>query len=276
MTERMINMLGKRVLFGASGICYLILMFYIGGWFFNLSVLIFALIGTREFYSAFLHKDFHPITWAGYINVIIFYFQHLYYNGQYDFVYIMLAVILSLSLPVFMKTTRPIDIAVTVLGFFYPGIILIFTILLKDLALPYKNYLLILTLFATFSTDTFAYFVGSKFGKKKLCPSISPNKTIEGSLGGLVGSILIVFMVGFFLNRVYNLHINEIHFFAVGLLSGSISQIGDLTASVIKRYCGIKDYGNLLPGHGGILDRLDSLMFTAPIVYMYYLIFLTL
>ena len=266
--------LGKRILFGAIGMCFLILMLWIGGWFFDLSLIIIALIGTRELYSAFSKKGFAPQTWVGYLMVVIFYLQHLCWDGRFDFVFTIAAVVFSLSLPVWKQSVKPVDMAVTILGFFYPGIALTFALLLRDFAFLHENYLLILALTATFATDTLAYFIGSKFGRRKLCPAVSPGKTVEGSIGGLAGSILCVLLVGIVLNRVYNTHIELIHFGAIGLLGGSFSQLGDLTASAVKRYCGIKDYGNILPGHGGILDRIDSLLFTLPVVYFYSLLFL--
>lgn len=268
------SVMGQRVLYGALGVCFLILMFYIGGWFFDLSLIIVALIGTKELYSALTNKGFKPQTWAGYALIFLFYLQHIFLDGVYDFIYSIIAVVFLLSLLIWKQSIKPVDIAVTILGFFYPGIFLITAILLREQAYIHEYYLLILTLTATFATDTFAYFIGIRFGKNKLCPSISPGKTIEGSLGGMIGSIFSVILIGIILGRVYNTHLSVVHQIAIGLLGGVFSQIGDLTASAIKRYCGIKDYGNIMPGHGGILDRIDSLLFTLPIVYFYYLIFL--
>jgi phosphatidate cytidylyltransferase len=122
---------------------------------------------------------------------------------------------------------------------------------------------------SAFGTDVMAYFIGHAFGKHKLCPSISPKKTIEGAIGGTIGGIIICGVFGyFFANELL------VHCLIIGALGGVISQFGDLTASVFKRKMGIKDYGNLIPGHGGILDRVDSVLFTAPMVYYYILIVL--
>ncbi len=264
--------LKTRILFGGIGVLLLILMLWIGGWVFDLFLVAIALIGAREIYSAFGKKGYVPQGRAGYLMIVIFYLQHLHWSGKYDFVFTMAMVIFSLSLCVWKKDVHPNDMAVTVLGFFYPGIAMVFAFLLRDFT--HENYLLILALASTFATDTVAYFVGRKFGRKKLCPSISPGKTVEGSAGGLAGSVLFVILTGIVLNMVYHSHIAWIHFAAIGLLGGSVSQIGDLTASAIKRYCGIKDYGNIIPGHGGVLDRIDSLLFTLPVVYIYSLLFL--
>ena len=124
-----------------------------------------------------------------------------------------------------------------------------------------------LVIFGAFGTDVMAYFAGVALGKHKLCPSISPKKTIEGSIGGILGSVIICGAFGAVFAKEY-----LIHCLILGLLCGVFSQFGDLTASIFKRKMGIKDYGNLIPGHGGILDRFDSVLFTAPLVY-YYILF---
>ena len=124
-----------------------------------------------------------------------------------------------------------------------------------------RSYVWIIFL-AAFGSDIFAYFTGKLLGKHKLCPSVSPNKTVEGSIGGVLGSLVLCSLFGyFFLNDGFLLCI------VIGILGGAISQLGDLSASVIKRKIGIKDWGSLIPGHGGILDRIDSVLFTAPLVF---------
>lgn len=128
-----------------------------------------------------------------------------------------------------------------------------------------------LVVITAFGTDIMAYFSGYAFGKHKLCPNISPKKTIEGSVGGTLGSIILCGVFGyFFVPQIL------IHCLIVGLLGGVISQFGDLTASIFKRKMGIKDYGNLIPGHGGILDRFDSVLFTGPLVFYYFSIILNI
>ena len=120
-----------------------------------------------------------------------------------------------------------------------------------------------LTLIAIMSCDTCAYFVGSKIGKRKLYPAVSPNKSVEGAIGGLVGAV-----VGVLLAKLSFLPV--IGFFdavLIGLLLGGMGQIGDLFESLLKRACQVKDSGNMIPGHGGILDRLDSLLFAFPVIY---------
>ncbi len=131
------------------------------------------------------------------------------------------------------------------------------------------NLVLWFVFIGAFATDTFAYFTGVFLGKHKLCPEISPKKTIEGSIGGTVGCIVLLILYGLLLENIFTMDINYIKLGILGLVISTVSQIGDLTASIIKRKYNIKDYGSLFPGHGGILDRLDSVIATAPLVYIY-------
>ena len=108
------------------------------------------------------------------------------------------------------------------------------------------------------------------FRSHKLCPKISPKKTIEGSIGGILGAILLCGLFGWIFVRPL-----FIHCLILGAMGGVITQFGDLTASIFKRHMGIKDYGKLIPGHGGIMDRFDSILFAAPMVY-YYIVFVIL
>jgi phosphatidate cytidylyltransferase len=120
-------------------------------------------------------------------------------------------------------------------------------------------------------TDSAAYFTGISIGKHKLSPAISPKKTIEGALGGIIGSSLLTTIFGVLISK-YNSNIGIFDFIIIGLLCGIFSQLGDLAASYIKRYANLKDFGKLIPGHGGILDRFDSILFTMPVVYYYFLL----
>lgn len=131
-------------------------------------------------------------------------------------------------------------------------------------------YLLIFSVCAAWMTDIFAYFVGSKFGKHKLCPQISPKKSVEGAIGGVAGSVLLSVLLLFVFNRFVFEGASKLSYIAVIVLSIILSVVGmfgDLAASTIKRNFGIKDFGNLLPGHGGIMDRFDSALFVMPVLY---------
>lgn len=119
-------------------------------------------------------------------------------------------------------------------------------------------------------SDTGAYFVGKAMGKHKLAPNVSPKKTIEGSIGGMISALVVVLIAGFIVDMVTDLSVNYLFLSIYTLIASVIEQIGDLSMSVIKRVAGVKDYSNLLPGHGGILDRFDSYMFAAPFTLLFY------
>ncbi|NLN41318.1 MAG: phosphatidate cytidylyltransferase [Clostridiales bacterium] len=267
-------MLLQRVLSAAVGILYIFFMLYFGGWFFKISVFIMSFILMHEFYHAFAIKGYKPIKWLGYILIFLLFYSNFINQWNNSIILIMSFTIIGLIIPIFDKKLNIMDVFTTIFAAFYPGMMVFFLIFLGFQASPYGMNLLICTFLVTWSTDTFAYFVGRAFGKNKLCPSISPNKTVEGSLGGLIGSIIVSTIFGLILNNSINLDVHLYHFGIIGLLGGILSQFGDLCASSIKRYCGIKDFGNLLPGHGGLLDRFDSLLFVMPAIYIYYLTFL--
>ncbi len=129
--------------------------------------------------------------------------------------------------------------------------------------LPQGQEWIFMTLIVVMSCDSFAYFIGRSLGKNKLYPAVSPNKSIEGALGGIFGSILAVLIVKYTFLPI----IGVFGAVLIGLVLGVMGQLGDLFESLLKRACQVKDSGTMIPGHGGILDRLDSLLFAFPIVY---------
>ncbi len=163
----------------------------------------------------------------------------------------------------------------SVFSFIYAPMMLSFIYLLRQF--PTGKYLAWLP-FVAWICDTFAYFSGVAFGKHKLCPVLSPKKTIEGAVGGVIGSVLAGVLFGYvyatFADPGMNVQRAVISFAVITLVAGIISQIGDLIASGIKRDNDIKDYGNLIPGHGGIMDRFDSVIFITPAIYFLSLLFL--
>lgn len=132
---------------------------------------------------------------------------------------------------------------------------------------PYGVFFMLLAFFCSWLTDALAYFSGSFFGKHKMCPKISPNKTIEGAVGGVLGNTLLSVVMLALLRRFFSVQIGYVFTVVVTLLLSTVSIFGDLAASVIKRQSGIKDFGNLIPGTGGMMDRFDSSMFVFPLLY---------
>ena len=148
------------------------------------------------------------------------------------------------------------------LGLLYLPFLLGQLVLLRSL--PSGRGWIFLVLLVVMVCDTFAYVVGSKIGKRKLYPAVSPNKSIEGGIGGLAGAVTAVLVAG----ATFMPQLGVVDGIFVGLLLGCIGQVGDLFESMLKRACGVKDSGDIIPGHGGVLDRLDSLLFAFPIVYL--------
>jgi phosphatidate cytidylyltransferase len=147
---------------------------------------------------------------------------------------------------------------ITLFGVFYITFLLSFVILIRNKT--NGNILIWLVFISSWGCDTFAYFTGKLFGKHKLTEKISPKKTIEGSIGGSLGVLLISWSFVYFFNLNYL-------YILVCFIASIFSQFGDLAASAIKRNTSLKDYGIILPGHGGFLDRFDSVLFAAPIIY---------
>lgn len=230
-----------------------------------IALLIISLIALWEFYNACKGK-FAPLETVGYIGAVLI-LMLINFTSRCSYIY-MLLFILIIALNIIKLINNKynfIDISITLYGLAYIPFLLGHILLITKQA---NNIVIWLIFITAWGTDTLAYFSGYLFGRKKLCPSISPKKTVEGAIGGTLGSMVISLIFGYFFLRE--------HLFAVlliGILGSIMAQIGDLSASSIKRHIGIKDFGNIMPGHGGVLDRFDSILFAAPTVY-YILIFL--
>ena len=131
-----------------------------------------------------------------------------------------------------------------------------------------ERFMYLLVFLGAWICDSFAYFVGKFFGKHKLIPEISPKKTVEGSIGGIAFTIIGFVIFGLIVNNGFDANISYVKLCILGVILSIVSQIGDLIASAIKRQYGIKDYGNIFPGHGGILDRFDGVLLTAPTLFI--------
>ena len=182
--------------------------------------------------------------------------------------------ILVLAIELFFSKGKKniVDVAVTLYGICYIPITFFFLDLIQGLEPNGKIYLWYVII-AAWGSDTCAYFVGRKFGKHKFT-EISPNKTIEGSIAGVVGALIIGLIYTIVVNNVFVLSINYFAILAILLVLTLIGQIGDLSASAIKRYCNIKDFSGLIPGHGGMLDRFDSVIFIIPFAYILLTLFI--
>lgn len=260
-------------------------LIYFGGVYLGAAVFLCSIIGLFEFYRAFKKKGCRPVQLIGYLYTLLIpvavfmkpsHALDVPVKGTNLFpVFQLLIMLLLLTLTVVAhKKVTPMDCAVTLFGAYYVPFLLSFFVLIRNMEED-GLALFIIGILGSVAADTFALFAGLLWGKKKLIPAISPKKTVAGSIGSFIGSTVAVTIYGLILHYTHAMShpIPVLHFALLGLLLGGSSQIGDLSASAMKRYCGIKDFGKLIPGHGGILDRFDSMLFNMPIVYCYIQLF---
>lgn len=182
------------------------------------------------------------------------------------FIIIMLVVYTTIYVFTFPAYTVE-KVAYAVFGIIYVSVFMSFVYLTR--VLPDGKYLFWLIFISSWICDTAAYLVGSSIGKHKLAPVLSPKKSVEGSIGGIVGACIIAFIFGYFIEyKLFGGQNNSVKYMIICSIGAIISQIGDLAASGIKRNKDIKDYGTIIPGHGGILDRFDSVIYTAPFIFI--------
>jgi phosphatidate cytidylyltransferase len=177
----------------------------------------------------------------------------------------LLAVLLFLTYTVATKNRFTFDdVAFSILATLYVGIGFYYFIETRYEGLVYVFF----ALFIIWATDSGAYFIGRAIGKRKLWPDISPNKTIEGSIGGIICALIVavIFLIFTDINAAF------LQLIIITIVLSAFAQIGDLVESALKRHYGVKDSGNILPGHGGILDRFDSLLFVLPLMHFIYLL----
>lgn len=261
-----------------SGIILLpIVVFFIvyGGLPLKAAVLALSVIGMYEFYRAFYSKPkaLHFVGYSFAIIYIIFAEFFVTKSNMFNILVSTFLVVLLVSMVCFYKNVDIKDIMVTFFGFFYVCFLISHIYLVRQYI--YGKFFVWLIFICAFGCDTGAYFSGMFFGKHKLIPALSPKKTVEGAIGGVITATTIAVIYGIVINKYFMLeNVNTVVLCIITGIAGSVlSQIGDLAASSIKRYVNLKDYGNLIPGHGGILDRFDSVLFTAPVVY-YIMLFL--
>lgn len=230
-----------------------------------------AAVAMYEYLKA-ISKVCKPIKWIAYLSCILIVISSIISN-QY-LLRIMMFFIPSILLLLFaqvvvtdMKTTFK-DMAYTLLGICYISIFMMFLTLIDGM--NNGKILLGYIFMAAWGTDTFAYCIGIKIGKHKFS-KISPKKSIEGCIAGTIGAILIMLIYTLILNNYFAFEYSYFRIFILGIALSLVGQIGDFSASCIKRYVDIKDYSNLLPGHGGMLDRIDSVLFIAPFAYMLFM-----
>ena len=244
-----------------------------GGLWLTALVLIIVFYASKEYTTILRHKGFLPSLKIILASSLIF--AALAYFNRFDLIPLAFTLSALMCLMwVLFRGRQPYiaNVATTLFGFLYCGWFPLHLLFLRNLgddccasgiSHPVGAGYAVLLLFAVLVTDTFCYFAGSRFGKHKLSPVISPNKTIEGAIGGTVMCLIFSMAIGLAIGLPWY------HALILGLLIAAFAQIGDLCESMIKRDAGVKDSSNVLPGHGGFLDRTDSYIMTIPVVYYY-------
>lgn len=252
-----------------SGIILVILALVIiisGGYVTLFSLLGISLIGMYELYRVF-HLEQTPLAMISYVMAALYYISYLLPISIDPMMITMLFLILLMFAYVFTYPKyNAKDIMAVFFGLFYVGVMLSYVYRIR--VLEHGVYLAFLIFICSWGCDTCAYCVGVLFGKHKMAPVLSPKKSIEGAVGGVVGTALLTVIYCLAFQDAMELGVRSIGILSIiSAVAALISMVGDLTASAIKRNYDIKDYGTLIPGHGGIMDRFDSMMITAPIIY---------
>lgn len=226
-----------------------------------------SLIGQFELYRV-LKMGKNRLAVIGYLGTVV-YELLLFWNKETWIEVYLLAVLLVFFITYVVSYPKYIfsQIAMIYTGLVYVTVTL--ACMYQVRSMKGGIYLVWIIFIAAWGSDTCAYCVGKLIGKHKIPSPLSPKKTIEGCSGGVIGAALLAFLYAwFFRDKLVELGYLPWHFLVMGAIGGVLSQIGDLTASAIKRNYDIKDYGKLIPGHGGVMDRFDSILFTAPLTYI--------
>jgi len=252
-----------------SGIILVLLAFFlvtIGGKLLFLVTGMISLIGLFELYRV-LRIEKTPLGIIGYLTAMSYYLLIWLEDEKYIMLMAIGALMMLMCVYVFtFPKYKTEEVTAAYFGIFYAAIMLSYLYQVRNMT--DGRYLVWLVFISSWGCDTCAYCAGTLLGKHKLAPKLSPKKSVEGAVGGVAGAALLGFLYAFF----FGSHMTEVSNPQVACatacaIAAVISQIGDLAASAIKRNHDVKDYGHLIPGHGGILDRFDSMLFTAPAIY---------
>lgn len=284
----------KRVITGAVFTAIILGGIYLRGWALRALMLAAMLIGMFEVYRAIKKTGAKPAEWAGYVYAVLAIaleaLAQLPNAPEWlktmnaPATALVIGLLLGLSAIVLRGRVDFPALSATVLPMAYPGFLFSMLASLQDIPnAAMALAALLIAFFLASINDVFALFTGMALGKHKLSPEISPKKTIEGSIGGLIASAVFAMLVAWLLDWAQAagvaqaLRIGEAEaefsipgFAMMGVFAGAMSQIGDLTASLVKRHCGVKDYGTIFPGHGGIMDRFDGILFCGAVCAVFF------
>ena len=245
----------------------LLAILYFGGYVLTAACFLIGIMGVREFYNGFHAMGVKPNYGIAVAAAAALYIINIFGEKSEWYMLWFFGVVLVSMLYLFNIEHRKLEDAMaTITGIFYV-VFFSFHVTLVDQAGPY-GLMLWLIVITAFGTDIMAYFSGYLLGKHKLCPHISPKKTIEGFLGGIASTIVVFFVFSLIYGSVAEVKVRYVWVIVIAAACAVISVLGDLTASILKRQCSMKDFGNIMPGHGGVMDRFDSALFTVPVFYV--------
>ncbi|MBR3002042.1 MAG: phosphatidate cytidylyltransferase [Clostridia bacterium] len=258
----------KRITSALLGFPLVVLILLIGNkYVVDIFLALVAFLSLDEYFNA-ISKVSNPVRWVGYLSCISIALVHVI-PPEYTTITAILSVptiliiLFAQVIATEMRTSFK-DIAYTFLGIFYVIYFTMFVALINGRT--GGNILIWYALISAWGTDVFAYLIGKHFGKHKFS-KVSPKKSIEGCIAGIVGAVLLMLGYTYLANTFWGQNYSYLYVTLTGVVLSLLGQIGDFAASSIKRYVDIKDYSNLIPGHGGMLDRIDSLIFLAPFAY---------
>lgn len=278
--------LTKRVAVAAVGIPLALYLIFLGGWPLTLFVTVIAGLAAREFFDLGAARNVRALAWPGILGssgLVLLAGAYLSFEGAAAWSLTLLLVLLLISAAASIWMRWPegsplLAVSITMAGAIYTGGTLAFAVYLRHLPDFSQSlaaggslqgpFLLILPLAVTWAGDSAAYFFGHAWGVRKLIPAVSPGKTRVGGIAGLLtAGVTGCLVAGIFLALDSNVGVSIVLGGGIGLILGAAAQVGDLVESVLKREAGVKDSSDLIPGHGGILDRFDATFYTLPLAY---------
>ncbi len=267
----------QRVITGALLVLLLVVLLVLPGWCMATATLIAIGFAVWEEYHALAMAGHRVVSWPAWVMLISSIPLTIFLGARVIVPMLALAFLIIAVIVLFRKEPDLVDLslsALPILTVLLPGLCLVSMSLTDQKAV--EVVLLSLTFAVPLLGDVMALYVGSAVGGKKLCPAVSPHKTVAGSIGGLAGSVAAAMIICLIASQTCNAEILARlpiwwEYLLLGFFGGAVGQIGDLFASLVKRHSSIKDFSNLFPGHGGMLDRLDSVLFMAVLMYCFLL-----
>ena len=264
-----------RIVTGLALFALLMGILFLSGIWLDIMVLLFGLLAVYEINDAFAHVV-KPYRWSGFVMLISGMIAVSFLGVAGALYALAMNVVLLFSVSVARQNLDMNKLGYTLFVLIYPVMPLLFLTVINHFSvLAVSKAALLLAFICSIGADVFAFAIGTAFGKHKFVPRVSPKKSIEGAIGGFVSSVaLSVVLYYVFQSTALAGTVSLMHCIFVGLLCGVFTQVGDLIASAIKRFCGIKDFGFIFPGHGGALDRIDGILLSCVVTALYFILLL--